>query len=165
MVAVVTDTTGVLLARFLMTLLLMPLLLLLLPHAQVDGEIEPPATAPRSGPVKTAAGVDDGEAPAKLDCGTAGAAAQPKPPQHLAASRAENVAAGGGGLPPAGLTEQRALLRNAMELAVMQQISHPTIMQVYDIFSNVTISRHLGADGSKRLSLRPAAAVEQGPGQ
>ncbi|GFR41344.1 hypothetical protein Agub_g2029 [Astrephomene gubernaculifera] len=54
------------------------------------------------------------------------------------------------------LGARRALLRNAMELAVTTCISHPNIMQVYSTFSNVMLARNVGPDGTMTLKLVPA---------
>ncbi|KAG2436437.1 hypothetical protein HXX76_006740 [Chlamydomonas incerta] len=133
----------------------------------VDGEMAKPtpatAAAAESGcasasTARTAAG---GKQQAEqAGPGTAGAAAAAAAAQVAAAAAEEKQHAAAAA---SALTERRALLRNAMELAVMQSISHPTIMQVYNVFMNVTIDRQLAPDGSKHLSLKPAAAMQHGP--
>eukprot|EP00198_Chlamydomonas_reinhardtii_P012558 XP_001701895.1 predicted protein [Chlamydomonas reinhardtii] len=59
---------------------------------------------------------------------------------------------------------RRAMLRNAMEMAAMQMISHPNVMQVYSTFTNVTLGRCAKPDGSDYLFLKSAGEVEKGPG-
>ncbi|KAG2494120.1 hypothetical protein HYH03_007758 [Edaphochlamys debaryana] len=63
-------------------------------------------------------------------------------------------------LTPSGqkrLGARRALLRNAMELAVMTSLTgHPNVLQVYTTFSNVALVRTQKPDGSVTLKLRPA---------
>ncbi|GFR49467.1 hypothetical protein Agub_g11527, partial [Astrephomene gubernaculifera] len=80
-----------------------------------------------------------------------------------ASSVSSAAAADGGGDGAAASNEvqkqlgaRRALLRNAMELAIMSCISHPNIMQVYSTFSNVTLLRKVMPDGSQRFQLTPA---------
>ncbi|KAG2454625.1 hypothetical protein HYH02_000466 [Chlamydomonas schloesseri] len=132
----------------------------------VDGELATPATdATGTGSIGGAGTKGAGAIgkPPTEQGGPATAAAAADATTQAASSDGKLQAAEAAAAAAAGLTERRALLRNAMELAVMTTMSHPTIMQVYNIFSNVTISRHLAADGARHLSLSPAAAVELGP--
>ncbi|KAG2435311.1 hypothetical protein HXX76_007386 [Chlamydomonas incerta] len=57
---------------------------------------------------------------------------------------------------------RRAMLRNAMELAAMQMISHPNVMQVYSTLTNVTLGHRSNPDGSQHMFLKRAGEVEKG---
>ncbi|KAG2444725.1 hypothetical protein HXX76_001469 [Chlamydomonas incerta] len=46
------------------------------------------------------------------------------------------------------LRARRALLRNAMEMAVQVRVSHPNVIQVYATYSNVLVEQRLRPDGS-----------------
>ncbi|GLC43350.1 hypothetical protein PLESTF_000424100 [Pleodorina starrii] len=56
------------------------------------------------------------------------------------------------------LRARRALLRNAMEMAVQGRLSHPNLIQVYATYANVTVERRVREDGSTFHCLVPADA-------
>ncbi|KAG2448996.1 hypothetical protein HYH02_005750 [Chlamydomonas schloesseri] len=102
-----------------------------------------------------------------VDAGeTLGAAQQQQHPQgspsaspsggaHGAAGAAGSNGAGGllnpanaAALAKEQLRARRALLRNAMEMAVQVRVSHPNVIQVYATYSNVLVEQRLRPDGS-----------------
>ncbi|GIL82000.1 hypothetical protein Vretifemale_10924 [Volvox reticuliferus] len=54
------------------------------------------------------------------------------------------------------LRARRALLRNAMEMAVQGRVSHPNLVQVYATYTNVLVEQRIRADGSSYNCLVPA---------
>ncbi|GIL43927.1 hypothetical protein Vafri_1512 [Volvox africanus] len=54
------------------------------------------------------------------------------------------------------LRARRALLRNAMEMAVQGRVSHPNLIQVYATYTNVLIEQRTRADGSSYNCLVPS---------
>ncbi|GLI69990.1 hypothetical protein VaNZ11_014722 [Volvox africanus] len=54
------------------------------------------------------------------------------------------------------LRARRALLRNAMEMAVQGRVSHPNLIQVYATYTNVLIDQRTRTDGSSYNCLVPA---------
>ncbi|GIL91974.1 hypothetical protein Vretimale_18541 [Volvox reticuliferus] len=65
-----------------------------------------------------------------------------------------NLGSGGGQVAaePRDVRARRALLRNAMEVALMRSISHVNIVQAFGVYDNVIMERHEGRQGI--ISLR-----------